>query len=446
LGAVRAMDEAAERHIELVNAEPFTEPPTGGFWSYVTSMGPGIVVALSWVGTGDVVDDSVAGGNYGYALLWALPLSLVLRFVFVNTLAKYPLYNIPRDRGIVQGLSRVHPAFRVAMLVSFMIYAHILAAFTLSGVGSAVHGLVGRGSQFWWAVLGAVSVVVVTRRGAYRLLERLFKIILAVMVAAFAVGLVLVGVHWDQLLSGLAFDFPEQQGLFDSGLVVSSLLLATIGSMANLFYPEFLRSKGWTTPRHRRVQTYDLAFGTVAVFVLGACVWAIGAEVLHGSGRTVDDAADIAAGLSGAIGPIGEHLFYIGLLGAAWTTVAGSTFALAKMTTEALHEVAPARAEKYGGVSERDPVYRVVVGWTLVAVVWSLPFAPDFVVLTVVAHTLTSPFLVLIVIGLIVLLNRRDLMGDRRNRWWENVVLGLIGVLVTISAAQGLTGVWDVLT
>jgi Mn2+/Fe2+ NRAMP family transporter len=160
----------------------------------------------------------------------------------------------------------------------------------------------------------------------------------------------------------------------------------------------------------------------------------------------VDDAADIAAGLSGAIGPIGEHLFYIGLLGAAWTTVAGSTFALAKMTTEALHEVAPARAEKYGGVSERDPVYRVVVGWTLVAVVWSLPVAPDFVVLTVVAHTLTSPFLVLIVIGLIVLLNRRDLMGDRRNRWWENVVLGLIGVLVTISAAQGLTGVWDVLT
>ncbi|WP_219419818.1 hypothetical protein [Pseudonocardia nigra] len=45
-------------------------PPADNFLAYVKAFGPGIVVALSWVGTGDLIDNSVAGGNYGYALLW----------------------------------------------------------------------------------------------------------------------------------------------------------------------------------------------------------------------------------------------------------------------------------------------------------------------------------------------------------------------------------------
>jgi Mn2+/Fe2+ NRAMP family transporter len=141
-------------------------PPADNFLAYIKAFGPGIVVALSWVGTGDLIDNSVAGGNYGYALLWVLPLSLVFRFVFVNALGKYPLYNVQRDPSIVRGISRVHPAFGWLMLVSFVIYTHILMAFTLSGVGVALEGLFGGLPTFWWAVVGALSVFAVTLKGA----------------------------------------------------------------------------------------------------------------------------------------------------------------------------------------------------------------------------------------------------------------------------------------
>jgi len=124
-------------------SEGATAPPADNFLSYVRSFGPGIVVALSWVGTGDLIDNSVAGGNYGYALLWVLPLSLVFRFVFVNALGKYPLYNVQRDPSIVRGIARAHPAFGWLMLVAFVLYTHILMAFTLSGVGVALEGLFG---------------------------------------------------------------------------------------------------------------------------------------------------------------------------------------------------------------------------------------------------------------------------------------------------------------
>jgi Mn2+/Fe2+ NRAMP family transporter len=409
-------------------------PPANNFLAYLRAFGPGIVVALSWVGTGDLIDNSVAGGNYGYALLWVLPLSLVFRFVFVNALGKYPLYNVQRDPSIVRGIARTHPAFGWLMLVSFVLYTHILLAFTLSGVGVALEGLFGGLPTFWWSVIGALSVFAVTLKGAYRLIERIFKVIL---VLTFVVGIVLVGINWGELVKGFAFELPAQQGLFDSGLVASSLVLATLGSMANLFYPEFLREKGWTTPAHRRVQQYDLLFGTAVVLFLGVAVWAIGAEVLFGK-QGVSDAGDIADALGTAVGPAGPYIFYLGLLGAAWTTVAGSLFALAKMVVEALHVVRPGRGERYPDGRTSDPAYRWVIVWGLLAVVWSLPHAPGFVALVVVSHVLTSPFLLLIVIALIVMLNRTDIMGRFTNSWKENVGLGLVAAFVAVAAVQGI--------
>jgi Mn2+/Fe2+ NRAMP family transporter len=414
-------------------------PVTGSFAAYVKSFGPGIVVALSWVGTGDLVDNSVAGANYGYALLWVLPLSLVFRFLFVNSLGKYPLYNRQRDPSLVRGFARTHPAFGWLMLVSFVLYTHILLAFTLSGVGVALEGLFGGPSRFVWTLVGAASVFLVTFKGVYRLIEQLFKVILAVMVGSFVLAIALVGIDWGELVQGFAFDLPAKSGLFDSSLVASSLVLATLGSMANLFYPQFLREKGWTTPAHRRVQQYDLLFGTFIVLFLGVCIWAVGAEVIHGDGSGIDDPADIANALGTAIGPIGPYLFYLGLLGAAWTTVTGSIFALSKMTVEAVHVTRPARAQRYGDEASHDPIYKVMIAWGLAAVVWSLPGAPGFIILVVVSHVLTSPFLLVIVIGMIMMLNKRGIMGDHVNDWKGNLALGLIAVFVAVAAYQGLT-------
>ncbi|PSK89612.1 Mn2+/Fe2+ NRAMP family transporter [Murinocardiopsis flavida] len=416
---------------------PRPAPVQGSFLGYVKSFGPGIVMALSWVGTGDLIDNSVAGGNYGYALLWVLPLTLVFRFIFVNNLGKYPLYNLQRDPSIVRGFARTHPIFGWVMLVSFVVYTHILMAFTLSGVGVALHGLFGVLSPFVWTLVGAASVFVVTFKGTYLLIEQIFKVVLAVMVGSFVVGIVMVGINWAEFLRGFAFELPPQEGIFDSGLVASSLVLATLGSMANLFYPQFLHEKGWTTPAHRRVQRYDLLFGIAVVFFLAVAVWAIGAEVLHGKSG-VETADDIAGALGVAIGPAGPYIFYLGLLGAAWTTVASSIFALSKMSVEALHVVRPARAARTGGEASRDGFYTLMVCWGLLAVVWSLPGAPGFVVLVVISHVLTSPFLLMIVIGMVFMMNRRAIMGDHVNTWKDNLGLGLIAVFVAAAAVQGL--------
>lgn len=66
-----------------------TQPPAGAapgaaplprtFGEYLRSFGPGIVVVLTWLGAGDIIDMGVAGANYGYSLMWVLVAALLFR-------------------------------------------------------------------------------------------------------------------------------------------------------------------------------------------------------------------------------------------------------------------------------------------------------------------------------------------------------------------------------
>src|SRR4029078_11432032 len=72
------------------------------FTEYLRSFGPGIVITLTWLGAGDVVDMGVAGANYGYSLMWVLVAAILMRFVLVSLIARYPPCN-PHGGGGLAG-------------------------------------------------------------------------------------------------------------------------------------------------------------------------------------------------------------------------------------------------------------------------------------------------------------------------------------------------------
>ena len=50
----------------------------------LASIGPGFVYLLTILGAGDIVSNATAGASYGYQLIWALGLTLIFRFIWVN--------------------------------------------------------------------------------------------------------------------------------------------------------------------------------------------------------------------------------------------------------------------------------------------------------------------------------------------------------------------------
>src|SRR5690606_41738795 len=63
----------------------------GGLPARWNIIGPGLVVAATGVGAADMVATLVAGSRYGYGLLWAVVLGVILKIVLVEGAGRYTL-------------------------------------------------------------------------------------------------------------------------------------------------------------------------------------------------------------------------------------------------------------------------------------------------------------------------------------------------------------------
>lgn len=55
------------------------------------SVGPGLLLAASGIGAGDVVVAAVTGMRFGLTLLWAVVLTVALKYVITEALARWQL-------------------------------------------------------------------------------------------------------------------------------------------------------------------------------------------------------------------------------------------------------------------------------------------------------------------------------------------------------------------
>ena len=72
--------------------------------------GPGMLVAAAFIGPGTVTTASIAGANFGFALMWALLLSIIVTFV---------LQEMSSRLGIVSGLG-LSEALRSSIISHFL--------------------------------------------------------------------------------------------------------------------------------------------------------------------------------------------------------------------------------------------------------------------------------------------------------------------------------------
>jgi len=129
-------------------------------------------------------------------------------------------------------------------------------------------------------------------------------------------------------------DLPKQQGPYSALLVVTSLIGAVGGSIANLLYPYFIQQQGWHGPAFRRVQHYDLAFGTAMIVALNLAVSTTGAEILNPRGVTVTDLDDLASLLTLVLGELGGPIFYLGVFAALYSSAIGNAIGYGYLCTD----------------------------------------------------------------------------------------------------------------
>ncbi len=396
--------------------------------------GPGALVAAAFIGPGTVTACTLAGANFGYALIWAL--------VFA-TLATVVLQDMSARLGIAGGMglgeALVAPGTPVAL--KWLSIVLVLAALALGNAayeaGNLSGGALGAGAAFGlpaasqrfvvWGLAALAAVVLVI--GRYKVLERLLVGLVILMSLAFAGSLLLVRPDLSALIGGLRPNLPE------GSLLTAIALIGTTIVPYNLFLHAASVREKWPEggAEALRAASADTRVSIGLGGLISILILSTAAASLFGSGIIIQNAGDMAASLEPAYGPVARLMVGTGLFAAGLSSAVTAPIA----TAYAVCEVT-GRAKQ--GKTFRGIALAVLAIGTIVA---SLGIKP--VSLILIAQVANGFLLPIIAVFLIVTMNRRSILGDNVNGLWSNV---LGGAVVIIAAGFGVRlimralGIW----
>ncbi len=429
-------------------------PVPQGVGGYFRALGPGIVIALAWMSAGDLVASSVAGADYGYALMWALVVSLLARYVFVSAIAKYVLCNNASSSSIMEGFRRLwRPLPAVLGTIAFVL-GFGYATYIIKGAGTAFYMLIGSpGDSEWGVFFSAVGLVGVTLvllfgRRQYSAFEVIARVAAVLLLATFGAVVAIQGFDPVEFAGGLVFQVPDNTGGFESLLIAAALIGGVGGSTTNLMYSYFLHDKGWLTPQHRRIQSVDLMVGMLVVLIINLLIWVTAAET-NVEGSVLDDVNDLALLLGNTIGRTGEILFWLGLFLITFTTFPAYSYGQTKLFMDGVVNTFSSTGTGAGAVSSRDFEQRASFRWLqggfllVLPLTFSLPYMPTFVELTILVNALAAIAAPIIIVAIIILTSStRFVVREHVNRWWEVVALVVVGSIGIWASYQAIVGVF----
>jgi Mn2+/Fe2+ NRAMP family transporter len=304
--------------------ERFGKGPGGKPGSLVLMIGPGLLLAATGVGGGDLATGSFVGGLLGTAVLWAVLVGAFLKYVVTEGLARWQLAT---GETFVEGARRyLGPAVIWVFLPYLVLWSFFVGSAQMSATGVTLHAILPvfadaeLGKIVFGIAAGIVGVVLVWF-GGYRLFEHVMKICIALMFVTVLVTAALLWPGTGAVLEGLVVPRIPDAGGEGVGWTVA-LIGGVGGTLTVLCYGYWLREEGVTRPEELRVCRIDLATGYLMTAAFGIAMVIVGSSVrVEGSGAEL--LVTLSDRLEASLGSVGKWLFLIGTFGAVFSSLLG---------------------------------------------------------------------------------------------------------------------------
>ncbi|MEU6157028.1 Nramp family divalent metal transporter [Streptomyces sp. NPDC047130] len=414
-------------------------PPRKSSWKYI---GPGIVVAATGVGAGDLVATLVAGANFGYTLLWAAVIGCVVKIALAEAAGRW---HLSTGRTLFDGwasLGRWTTAFFVVYVV---IWGFVYGAAAMSSSGLPLQALFpGVMDLEWWAVATGLVGLVFVWFNRYAVFEKVMTVLVGVMFLVTVYLAIRVVPNLGGLLAGLLPVLPDGQ---DSILNTLGLIGGVGGTITLAAYGYWVNAKGWTDTGWMKVMRLDnrVAYITTGVFVVAMLV--VGAELLHSSGVAIasGDKGLIQLGdiLEEEYGTATAKFFLIGFFATSFTSLIGVWHGVSLMFADFVARYRSKRAATGEEVAEG----RRETSWAFRGYLLWLTFPPIVLLfqgqpfrLIIIYGVLGAAFMPFLALTLIWLLNSSRTPAEWRNGTLSNVMLAVAGLLFLVLCVKQ---VWD---
>ncbi len=392
--------------------------------AFLAVAGPGIVTAAVDNDANGIATYSTAGAQFGYALLWTLPLAAVALVVVQEMTARM---------GSVTGLGLadlIREQFGVRVTTAIM--AVLVVANWANTIGNFA-GVAGSLEIFRLPRLLGIPVVaavvaLLVLRGGYRLIERVFLGASALYVL-YAISAVLARPDWSAVARAAVV--PTVRLDRDYLYLLIALIGTTIAPWMQFYQQAAVVDKGLTAGDLRLARA-DTALGALVTVLVASSIVVATAATLHPAGIVVARAEDAARALAPLAGFYASALFAVGLLNAAVFSVAIIPLSTAYSVCEAFGweaglDRSPGQAPVFYGL------FLAVLITSALAVLWpGLPLIP----VMVFSQALNGVLLPAVLVAMLRLVNDRRLLGEHVNGSVANAIAGTVtAALVVLTLA-----------
>ena len=403
--------------------------------------GPGLIVAATGIGSGDVVAGTVAGANYGVVLLWAILVGAFFKFVLTEGIARWQLAT---GTTAIEGWAAHLPGwvkyyFGIYLVLWTVAVTAALTNATGLGLATLTGGAVPIG---WGAVLHSVFGCGFVLLGGYGAFEKLMKALVGVMGLAILTCALLTFSEPVASVRGMLVPVVPPGG----AMYVLALIGGIGGSITLLSYNYWMREEGLTGGEQLGYVRGDVGVAYTFTALFGVSIALIANQAFFVTGTTLTDAQAVtgmAEMLGGILGPFGRWAYAVGFWAAVSASLLGVWQSVPYMYADIygiLKKLPPAERERVTRVTSTP--YRVALLFvTLVPIPFAFTGRPiGIIIVYTVVGSLFVPFLAA---TLLYLNNRVRWSGAvPHNGWASNV---LLWVILALFAAIGVREMLDTL-
>ncbi len=391
-----------------------SEAPPASLGLAFRRIGPGMVLAASIVGSGELIATTTLGAQVGFAALWIILVSCAIKPVVQGELGRYTIAT--GDTGL-EGFNRI-PGPQLG--VSWLVWAWaVTVSLTLlqiggmyGGVSQVLHVLVPGISVSRWVGVCLVITIAVLLGGGYARIEKLaivkVGLFTVLTVCAAAVLLRRAGaVAAGDLADGLKFQLPAAS----LATAIAVFGITGVGATELVMYPYWCIEKGYArfvgprdgsaewTARARgwiRVMHLDILCSLVIYTMATVAFYLLGAGVLHRSG-TVPAARDTIAVLSQiytqTLGDWALWVFYVGAVVTLYGTIFASTAAHSRLFADVVRMAGGYAREDWSSRLRWRNRFVVVLAGVPAFLYWFIESPVQMVVAGGIAQALLLPLI-----------------------------------------------------
>lgn len=400
-----------------------------GLWrnivAFLAVLGPGVITANVDNDAGGIATYSIAGAHFGYGFLWIV-VPVVLALVVVQEMSAR--MGAVTGKGFADLIRENYGAkitFYVMLALLITNLGNTITEFSGVAASLEIFGI----SRHISVPLAAIFVWLLVVKGTYKVVEKVFLTACVFYIAYIISGFIAKPV-WNDV--GIAMLKPQFQMSAPYLYLLIGIIGTTIAPWQLFFMQSSIVEKGIDISklRHSRWDTVIgcAMAGLVVFFIMVAC-----AATIYPRGGRIDTATDAALALAPLAGKYCSWLFAFGLFNASIFAASVLPLSVAYYVCEGLGFEAGVNKT----FREAPHFYGLFTATILIGM--GVVLIPEFpllkvMVLTQVINGVVLPFLLLF---MILLINRRDVMGEYTNgRFWNAVSWTTVASVIILSVGM----------